>query len=205
MRIGIIGSGSVGSSLANGLARHGHDVMLGTRSTEKPAVQEFLSASEGRGRAGDYAETARFGDIIITAFPGSLVPETLAAMGPENLAGKIIIDAVNPIARVDGEAVAAYGDDDSAAEVLQRAVPSARVVKAYNTIAASRMVDPDPAGGPTTMRIAGDDADSKAEVTALLASTGWKVRDLGGLDQSRRLEAEVVAWVRRMDSERAAE
>ena len=197
MRIGIVGSGSVGSSLARGLARHGNDVMLGTRDTSKPAVREFVSASDGRGTAGSYADAARFGDVVITAYPGRLVEETVAAMGAENLAGKIVIDAVNPIARVDGEPVAAYGDDDSAAELLQRLVPTACVVKAYNTIPAARMVDPDPAEGPTTMRIAGDDAEAKAVVSDLLVKTGWKVRDVGALSESRRLEQEVVAWVRR--------
>jgi predicted dinucleotide-binding enzyme len=197
MRIGIIGSGNVGSSLANGLVRHGHDVMLGTRDAEKPSVQEFVEASDGRGRAGTYPEAARFGDIVITAFPGSLVEETISAIGPDNLAGKLIIDAVNPIVRVDGVASAAYGIDDSAAEVLQRAVPTARVVKAYNTVWSSRMVDPDPGEGSTTMRIAGNDPDAKAEVTTLLESTGWKVRDLGDLTHSRKLEGEVVEWASR--------
>jgi predicted dinucleotide-binding enzyme len=201
MRIGIIGSGNVGSSLANGLVRHGHDVMLGTRDAQKPAVREFLEASDGRGLAGSYAEAARYADIVITAYPGSLVEENVSAIGPENLAGKVIIDTANPILRVDGVASAAYGIDDSAAEVLQRAVPTARVVKAYNTIWAKRMVDPDPAEGSTTMRIAGDDADAKAEVSALLESTGWKVRDVGDLTHARKLEAEVVEWASRSRSE----
>ena len=195
MKIGIIGAGHVGCSLARGLARHGHTVILGTRDTAKPEVREFVSESDGHGTAAGYDEAARSADVIITAYPGRLVEEMLAAMGPENLAGKIVIDAVNPVSRVDGTVVAAYGDDDSAAEVLQRAVPTARVVKAYNTVAAERMVDPDPSG-PTTMRIAGDDAEAKAEVTTLLESTGWRVRDLGGLDQARRLEHEVVVWAR---------
>ena len=201
MRIGIIGSGNVGSSLANGLVRHGHDVMLGTRDLAKPAVLEFVEASDGRGRSGTYAEAARYGDIVITAYPGSLVEETVTAIGPENLAGRLVIDTANPIARVDGEVRAAYGDDDSAAEVLQRAVPTARVVKAYNTVWANRMVDPDPEDGPTSMRIAGDDADAKAEVTELLESTGWKVHDLGDLTHARRLEAEVVRWAARTPSD----
>ncbi|MDP2233601.1 MAG: NAD(P)-binding domain-containing protein [Actinomycetota bacterium] len=201
MRIGIIGSGMVGSSLAVGLARHGHDVMLGTRDTSNPAMMEFVASSEGQGYAGSYAEAARFGDIVITAYPGSLVLETLETIGAGNLADKVVIDVVNPIAHVDGVTSAAYGAEDSAAEVLQRAVPSARVVKAYNTIFARRMVDPDPGDGPTTMRIAGDDAGAKAEVAALLESTGWSVRDLGGLEHARELEAEVVEWAADRDAE----
>lgn len=201
MRIGIIGAGMVGNSLAVGLARHGHDVMLGTRDTSNPAMMEFVATSDGQGYAGSYAEAAHFGDIVITAYPGSLVLETLETIGAGNLADKVVIDVVNPIAHVDGETVAAYGDSDSAAEVLQRAVPSARVVKAYNTIFARRMVDPDPTDGPTTMRIAGNDAGAKAEVSALLESTGWSVRDLGGLEHARELEAEVVEWAADRDAE----
>ena len=203
MRIGIIGSGHVGSSLALGLTRHGHDVMLGTRDVNKPAVGEFVEASDGRGSAGSYAEAARFGDIVITAYPGARVEESAAAIGPENLTGKIVIDTVNPIEHLaDGTTKAAYGDTDSAAEVLQRIAPGARVVKAYNTVWANRMVDPSPAEGATTMRIAGDDADAKTEVESLLASTGWRVRDLGALEHARELEHEVVVWAAGMDSAR---
>jgi len=205
MRIGIIGSGHVGSALASGLARHGHDVMLGTRDVHKPAVAEFVETSDERGHAGSYAEAARFGDVIITAYPGALVKEMVTAMGPENLAGKVVIDAVNPVARIDGAATAAFGEDDSAAETLQRAVPSAQVVKAYNTTMPERMVDPDPASGPTTMRIAGNDPDAKAEVAELLESTGWTVRDLGALDQARKLELQVISWMQRADEDSAAE
>jgi len=192
MRIGIIGSGKVGSSLARGLARHGHEIMIGTRDVEKPAVVEFVATSDGKGHAGSYAQAAQFGEFVITAYPGALVAETLELIGAENLAGKIVIDAVNPIAHTKHGVIAAYGDDDSAAEVLQKAVPSARVVKGYNTIWASRMVDPNPADGTTTMPIAGNDAEAKAEVTALLVSTGWTVRDLGGLEHARELEHEIV-------------
>ena len=203
MRIGIIGSGHVGSSLAHGLARHGHDVMLGTRDIDKPVVQQFVEESDGRGSAGSYADAARFGDIVITAYPGALTRESVAMIGPENLAGKIVIDAANPIEHLsDGTTRAAFGDADSAAEVLQRMAPGARVVKAYNTVGSSRMVDPNPGEGLPTMRIAGDDADAKAEVGALLASTGWRVRDLGGLVHARQLEHEAVVWAAGMDSAR---
>jgi predicted dinucleotide-binding enzyme len=203
MRIGIIGAGHVGTALADGLARHGHHVMLGTRDVGKPAVREFIEASGGTGSAGSYADAAGFGDVVITAYPGRLEEEMVAAMGAHNLAGKIIIDAVNPIGHEGGKTVPAYGYDDSAAEVLQRAVPSARVVKAYDTVNPDRMVDPDPATGPTTMKIAGDDVGAKAEVTALLESTGWSVRDMGGLEQARKMELRVVAWVQRMEAEPA--
>ena len=205
MRIGIIGSGKVGSTLADGLVARGNDVMLGTRDETRLSVREFVEGSGEHGSAGSYAEAARFGDIVITAYPGRLVEETVAAIGPENLGGKVVIDAVNPVSVVDGVMVAAYGENDSAAEVLQRAVPNARVVKALNTEFAPRMIDPDPADGPTTMPIAGDDADAKAEVAALLGSIGWQASDMGGLDRARELEHEMIARIVAMSSRRTGD
>ncbi len=197
MKIGIIGAGTVGVSLANGLVRHGHEVMLGTRDLAKPAVRDFVASGGGRGSAGSYSEAAAFGGVVITAFPGALLDETLPAIGLENLDGKLIIDAVNPVIQREGRYVPAFGEDESAAERIQRAVPTATVVKAFNTTAAARMIDPDPTDGPTTMPIAGDDAAAKAVVTELLTDAGWKVRDLGGLEKARRLEQQVADWVQR--------
>ena len=194
MKIGIIGSGNVGGTLARGLVLKGHEVMLGTRDPVKPSVREFVATSGGRGSAGTYAQAARFADIVITAYPGALVEETVAHIGPENLDGKVVLDAANGIRRENGQVTAAYGEDDSAAEVLQRAAPGARVVKAYNTMWSKRMPDPTGGEGPMTMRIAGDDPEAKEVATAFLESTGWRVRDLGGLERSRKLEHEVLVW-----------
>jgi predicted dinucleotide-binding enzyme len=87
------------------------------------------------------------------------------------------------------------GWHSSLGEQVQRAAPQAKVVKAYNIVGNTLMVDPQLPGGAPTMLIAGDDDPAKATVTALLADTGWDVADLGGIDASRYLEPMCIAWV----------
>ena len=175
MRIGILGSGVVGQTLAAGYARHGHETRIGTRA--------------------DFAEVATWAELCVLAVNGEHA-EAVVTSAADGLAGKVLLDATNPLDHSSGTPGLAFGFDDSLGERVQRAVPSARVVKCYNTVGAPMMVDPDCAGGPPTMFIAGDDADAKSTTTALLAETGWETSDLGGLDASRYLEPMCIAWVR---------
>lgn len=198
MRIGILGAGSVGASLATGLADAGHDVMLGTREPERPELAGWASKDAAHRRVGDYAEATDFGDLVVFAVPGRALGETLDATGRERFPGKLVIDATNPIATSDaGEIVDAYGETDSGAEFLQRELgPTAPVVKAFNQINASVMLDPS-RSSQKVLRIAGDDEGAKTTVRELLESFGWEVRDLGPLSRSRALEHGVVDWVRK--------
>lgn len=187
MRIGILGSGNVGMSLATGFSAHGIDVMLGTRDPSKPAIVAWLDASS-RAQVGSYAEAASFGEIVVTALPGRLVADIVAQLGPEPFAGRIVIDPSNPIRFTDHGPEAVYPEDDSAAEHLQRLLPKARVVKAFSQVNPPKMLDPDPIAGPRTIRICGDDANAKATVAGLLEEFGWMVDDLGPLSEAQRLE-----------------
>ena len=183
MRIGILGSGVVGPALARGLARHGHEVRIGTRQSEV-----------GGHPVDTPAGAAAWGDLIVLAAKGEAAVELLTSVKDE-VAGKVVIDTTNPLEFSTGKPGLFVGWNDSLGEQLQRAVPDAKLVKAYNIVGNTLMVDPDVPGGPPTMLIAGDDADAKRTVTDLLTDTGWEVADLGGIEASRHLEAMCIAWV----------
>jgi predicted dinucleotide-binding enzyme len=183
MRIGILGSGVVGRSLARGYARHGHDVRIGTRQA---AVEDLP--------VGSPAEVAADAELVVLGVQGAAA-EALAGSLAAELDGKVLIDATNPLDFSSGAPGLFVGHTDSLGERVQRAAPGARVVKAYNSVGNTLFVDPELPGGPPTMFIAGNDVDAKATVTALLTDTGWDVADLGGIEASRYLEAMCMAWV----------
>jgi predicted dinucleotide-binding enzyme len=181
--IGILGSGVVGRALATGYAAHGHRVRIGTRQAE---VEGVPTASP--------ADVARVAELVVLAVQGQVAVELVRSVADE-LEGKVLVDATNPLDMSAGRPALFVGTTDSLGEQVQRAVPGARVVKAYNTVGNALMVDPQLSGGPPTMFIAGDDDAAKATVTSLLEETGWEVADLGGIEASRWLEAMCMAWV----------
>ena len=183
MKIAILGSGVVGQALATGYPRHGHEVRIGTRQTEV-----------GGHPVDTPTGAAAWGDIVVLAVKGEAAVELATSVRAES-AGKVVIDTTNPLDFSTGKPALFVGWNDSLGEQVQRAIPEAKVVKAYNIVGNTLMVDPDLPGGPPTMLIAGDDAEAKVTVTELLTSTGWEVSDLGGIDASRHLEALCIAWV----------
>jgi 8-hydroxy-5-deazaflavin:NADPH oxidoreductase len=183
MRIGILGSGAVGPALARGYARHGHDVRIGTRRADVDGLP-----------TGPPQEVAGDAELVVLAVRGSAAVSVVSGLAVE-LDGKVVIDATNPLDASSSPPGLFVGTTDSLGEQVQRAVPGARVVKAYNSVGNALMVDPDLPGGPPTMFVAGNDAAAKATVTRLLEETGWDVADLGGIEASRWLEALCMAWV----------
>ena len=195
MKVGVLGSGQVAKALGAGFARHGHDVMLGSRSPEKLA--EWAPEAGAGVSTGTFAEAAAFGELVVLAVLGSAAEDVLDLAGAENLAGKVVIDTTNPLDHSgDGPPGLFVGFDDSLGERVQRRIRDSRVVKAFNTVGNAYMVDPDLPGGPPTMMIGGDDPAAKATVTEILEDFGWEVSDLGGIDASRVLEPVCIAWVR---------
>jgi predicted dinucleotide-binding enzyme len=183
MRIGIMGSGVVGQALARGLARHGHEVRIGTR---KDAVEDLP--------VGSPADVVEDAELVFLSVLGTAAVEVATGVG-DQLRGKVLVDTTNPLDFSSGQPGLFVGHTDSLGEQVQRAVPEAHVVKAYNTVGNTLMVDPDLPGGPPSMFIGGDSDEAKAAVTTLLTETGWDVVDLGGIQASRYLEPMCVAWV----------
>ncbi|MDX6320027.1 MAG: 8-hydroxy-5-deazaflavin:NADPH oxidoreductase [Nocardioidaceae bacterium] len=183
MRIGILGSGVVGQSLARGLTRHGHEVRIGTR---KDAVEELP--------VGSPSEVVEGADLVFLSVQGTAAVDVAVGV-KEQLRGKVLVDTTNPLDFSSGAPGLFVGHTDSLGEQVQRAVPDAHVVKAYNTVGNTLFVDPELPGGPPTMLIGGNSDDAKATVTGLLEATGWDVVDLGGIEASRWLEPICIAWV----------
>ena len=193
LRIGIIGSGNAGRTLARGFAAKGHLVTVGTRD---PTKLEEWQKKEGAGvRVGTPADVARSGELIVLSVMGSAATEAIENAGIRNFSGKIVIDASDPLDFSSGKPGLFVGTSDSLGEQIQRLLPEAKVVKALNTVAAEVMIEPGLSGGDPDMFIAGNHPEAKAVVTELLASFGWPVIDLGGIENARWLEALSLAWV----------
>jgi len=195
MRIGVIGSGMVGQVLAAGFLKHGHQVMLGTRDPQKPEIQKWLKEHKGA-RAGTFAETAQFADLAVLATMGSAAENAIHLAGPDNLAGKVILDTTNPIAGppVDGVLPFSTGPNESLGEKVQAAAPQSHVVKAFNSVGNAQMVNPHYEQGTPTMFFCGNDSGAKAKVAEILTQFGWEPFDCGGIIASRALEPLCILW-----------
>jgi len=196
MRIGVIGSGEVGASLAIGLRRHGHEVMRGSRDPKK---LEAWHADKGKAIAiGNMAETARFGELVVLAVKGSGAEGAVREAGADNLAGKPVLDTTNPIADsappVNGVLQFFTGPNDSLMERLQKLAPAAHFVKAWSCVGSALMIDPALQGGPPTMFICGNDNGAKQAATKLLKQVGWETLDLGKIEAARAIEPLCILW-----------
>jgi predicted dinucleotide-binding enzyme len=197
-RVGVLGTGEVGRRLAAGFLSYGHDVMIGSRDPEKPELQEWLSG-EGAGiEAGTFGETASFGELLVLALFGAAAEQVIADVGADQFSGKVVIDAMNPLDFSAGfPPRLAISGEDSLGERVQRALPDAKVVKAFNIIGNTYFVEPSFPEGQPTMLIAGEDEDAKRTVAGVLADFGWpEPVDIGGIQGSRELEAICIAWVK---------
>ena len=210
MRIAVLGTGVVGRTLARGLARVGHHVVIGTRDPESTlaaaetdqhgsvAFAAWLRENSGIGLA-TFADAAEPAELVVFASAGARAMDVLRAAGARNLEGKVLLDVSNPLDFTTGYPPTLFvKDTDSLAEQIQRAVPRARVVKALNTVSSYVMADPTAIdGGDHTVFVSSDDGDAAEAVTSLLHELGWKdVLTLGGLSTARGPEMYVGLWLR---------
>ena len=196
MKVGIIGSGIVGRVLATGFLNEGHAVMLGTRNISKEEVVKWKKEN-GNGLLGSFQETAQFGEIIVLAVSGLVAEDAIALAGKEHLSNKIIIDTTNPIATVPPEnGVLKFFTtlEDSLMERIQKLLPDAKLVKAFNCVGNGVMYKPAFHGGIPTMFICGNDDDAKLTVTNILSSFGWETEDMGKVEAARAIEPLCILW-----------
>lgn len=194
MKIGIIGAGSVAQVLGSGFLSKGHEVMLGTRDASK--LGAWLTEAGEHASVGTFADAAKFGDIVLVSVPGTALESAIELAEPQNFKGKTVIDITNPMDFSQGvppRFTATIGN--SLGEKVQRLLPDANVVKAFNSIGVAVMTDPDFDGEMATHFIAGNSEEAKAEVTKLIGEFGWDVLDVGGIDQAFFLEALASLWV----------
>ncbi len=186
MRVGVLGTGTVGRTLAGKLRELGHEVQVGSREAGEDKVT--------------FADAAESAELVINATAGGASLDALRLAGAGNLAGKVLIDVSNPLDFSKGmPPTLSVCNDDSVAEQIQREFPDARVVKSLNTVTAALMVDPAAVPGDHSMFVSGDDENARAEVTELLGSFGWpaeRVIDLGGIDAARGQEMYLPLWLR---------
>ena len=196
MNIGIIGSSGVAKTLAQGFLRNGDAVRLGSREPEKLEgwMEEIDNADLS---AGTNAEAARYGEIVVIATGWSGTENAIALAGPENFSDKVVIDVTNPLDFSGGPPpTLAVGYPLSSGLIIQRLLPDAKVVKAFNIVSAAIMIDPSMANGAPALFIAGDDENAKAEVERIARGWGWsEVHDAGGIDNSYLLEALALLWI----------
>jgi 8-hydroxy-5-deazaflavin:NADPH oxidoreductase len=194
MKVGVLGSGTVGQTLGAGFCQHGHDVMLGTRDPKK--VQQWLKDTPGAS-AGTFAEAAEFGNLIVLATLGRVVEEVLQLAGLQNFAGKPVIDTTNPLSDappIDGVLQFTTGPNQSLAEKIQEKIPSAHVVKAFNSVGAVRMINPQYKQGTPTMFLCGNDAGAKGKVSDVIRQFGWEPFDCGSIIAARAIEPLSMLW-----------
>jgi predicted dinucleotide-binding enzyme len=203
MRIAVLGTGMVGRALAGRLASLGHDLVIGTRDVSHTLAR---TDPDARGtppyhqwqqtnpdvRLMTYADAGAHGDIIVNATAGAVSLAALEAVGPANLAGKVLVDVAEPLDRAPGRPpVLIVANTDSLGEQIQRTFPDTRVVKTLNTMFAEVMINPARVPGSHNVFLAGDDAAAKETVTDLLRQFGWpqeSIMDLGGIQAARATE-----------------
>ena|SRR5688572_24366496 len=191
MKIAILGSGSVGSTLGRSWAAKGHEIVFGVRDPKAPRAQDALRSAGGKARAASLKDAVAGAEVVVLATPYEAVADAIHAAGA--LAGKIVIDATNPLKPDVSEL--ALGHTTSAAETIAVLARGAKVVKCFNTIGSEHMGHPKVAGQNATMFFCGDDQGSKRTVEKLAAELGFDPVDAGPLRQARLLEPLAMLWI----------
>jgi predicted dinucleotide-binding enzyme len=197
VKVGILGTGDVGRALGAGFVKYGHEALMGAREAGNEKAKAWAATAGPKARAGTFAEAARFGDLVVLATLWSGTENALKlAGGPKAFAGKIVVDVTNPLDFSHGMPPRlALGHSDSGGEQVQRWLPEAKVVKAFNIVGNAHMVNPDFPGGPPDMMICGNDEGAKRTVTNVCRQFGWPVIDIGNIEGARLLEPLCILWV----------
>jgi hypothetical protein len=199
MKIGVLGTGMVGSTVGAKLVGLGHAVMMGSRTSgNEKAVAWAREAGRGASH-GTFADAAAFGEIVFNCTLGEGALNAVRLAGAENLAGKILIDISDPLDFASGMPPSLiFAGNDSLGEQIQRALPETRVVKTLNTINCKVMVDPGRVAGDHDVFMSGNDAEAKARVAEILRDWfGWRsIVDLGDITTARGTECYLMLWLR---------
>ena len=196
MKIGILGSGDVGLKLGDGFISLGHSVKIGTRNTSKQSIIDWIKKHGQKGSTGSFGDAASFGEVIViaTLWAGTLDAINLA--NQKNFSNKVVIDVTNPLDFTKGmPPTLAVGQTNSAGEIIQKLLPDAKVIKAFNTVGNPHFFRPNFPGGPPTMFICGNDSEAKKLVAGILTDFGWETQDTGGIEGSRLLESLAMLWI----------
>ena len=197
--IGLIGAGHIGGQLARLAVQHGYDVVV-SNSRGPETLEDLVRELGPRARAGTVAQAAEAGDIVVVTIPLKSIGDVPAAP----LAGKIVIDTNNYYPQRDGHISELDREQTTTAELLQRHLPSSKVVKAFNHIYAAELTTHgQPAGTPNrrALAIAGNDAEARTVVAQLIDQFGFDVVDMGGLAESWRIQRDTPGYGPRRTAE----
>lgn len=198
MKIGVLGTGDVGKALSYGFTTRGHQVMIGTRDTSAKKIVEYGDATNNRVEVGTFMQAAEHGDALVLSVGWPQLDDVIEMAEPSNFDDKLVLDTTNPLQFVsENEApILAIGHTDSAGEHVQRTLPNAKIVKAFNIVGYPHMVEPDFNGDKPDMFICGNDAEAKRVAIQLIGDLGWPPAiDLGDIRMSRYLEPMAMVWI----------
>jgi predicted dinucleotide-binding enzyme len=194
VKIGILGSGDVGKTLAKGLLKYDYQVMIGSDHVEK--LEEFKKENS-KVETGTFEQSAQWADLVVLCVKGT-VAEKIVEKTKTNLFGKIVVDTTNPIADAPPEnGVLKFFTslEESLMERLQKIAPDAQFVKALNSIGSGLMINPDFGGGiKPTMFMCGNNEDAKKKVSEILQKFGFEVEDVGKVESARAIEPLCILW-----------
>ncbi len=201
MKLGIFGTGVVGSTIGTKLVQLGHEVKMGSRTADNPKAADWVKANGAKASKGTFSEAAVFGEILFNCTSGMKSIDALKLAGEKNMDGKILVDVANALDFSKGMPPSlSVCNTDSLGEQIQRTFPNVRVVKSLNTVNCKLMVDPSLVHGDHDIFVAGNDKAAKEKVTEILREWfGWKsVVDAGDITGARALEMLLPIWVRLM-------
>lgn len=199
--IAVIGTGNVGGALGPEFAAQGHTIVYGSREPQRADVVELVARTGNGASAAQPRDAVANADIVVLAVPGTAAVDIARSLG--DLSGKILLDPTNVVNRADGYPMHGVAGKNSNAQMIQEAQPGTRVVKAFNTLNYRQMVDPETAGGPISIPLAGDDAQAKAVIAELVSGMGLEPVDVGPLAYAHILEEMLVMWANSIGSDNA--
>ncbi|MES2140128.1 MAG: NAD(P)-binding domain-containing protein [Bacteroidota bacterium] len=202
MKIGVLGTGIVGNTIASALISNGHEVKMGSRSAENEKNSAFVTnAASENASAGTFADAAAFGEIVFNCTAGLASLEALKLAGANNLHGKILVDISNPLDFSKGMPPSlTVCNTNSLAEEIQKEFPDVKVVKTLNTMWSKLMVNPSLVNyGDHNVFICGnDEAAKKVIIDSVLIPFGWlkkNIFDLGDISKARGTEMYLPLWL----------
>ncbi len=196
--LSLIGSGHIGSELANLAVSRGYDVVL-SNSRGPETLADLVAELGPRARAATSADAASAGDIVVVTVP----LKGYRNLPAEALTGKVVVDTCNYYPQRDGRIPELDDESTTTSELIQAQLPGARVVKAFNNIYFADLQEGSPAGTPNrrALPIAGDDAAAKGTVTAMIDEFGFDVVDAGPLAEGWRFQRDTPAYVTPLDAD----
>jgi len=200
VRIGVLGTGVVGRTIGSRLVGLGHEVIMGSRTSDHEGATAWAEGLGAGASHGSFADAAAFGELLVNCTLGAGSIDALASASPQDLDGKVLVDIANPLDFSKGfPPTLSVCNTDSLGERIQAAFPGLRVVKSLNTMNCEVMVDPARVPGDHDVFVSGNDDGAKAEVKGLLHDLGWaeeRVVDLGDITTSRGTEMYLALWTR---------